>query len=269
MRPRGTARIDTGPLAGVLAGVLAAVLSTTAAMAAGGSSSPNSNPYATSAGGGSAPHPDSLALMAARGAGAGEFHRVGALHYTFKAQFEGKTVERRWTWHPHEDSVAYRGKDAGGLEVQAAWSRRNRFSMESPQVQALDKWFVNDQYWLLFPLHLVWDKGLRLESATGSGEGEAWRLTAVYPKEGGYTPGDAYDIFLDGRGSIKRWIFRKGNAPEPTREALWAPPVQVGPLRLSMERKGPDGKFRIRFEEVRVDMRGETVNPDAAGGSRP
>lgn len=265
MRRRGSARIETGAIA-----LLAAIIPLSPAFSAGAGASPESNLPATSAEGRAAPHPDSLARLAARAAGADAFHHVGALHFTFKAGFAGKDIERRWTWHPHEDSVVYRGKDAAGLEVEAAWSRRNRFSMESPQVQALDKWFVNDQYWLLFPLHLAWDKGVRLESApAGPGKGEAWRLTAVYPPEGGYTPGDAYDIFLDRQGTIKRWIFRKGNAPEPTREAVWSPPVQVGPLRLSSERKGQGGDFRIHFADLRVEMRGQTSKPLAAPGSGP
>lgn len=264
MRRRGTARIETGCAAGALAALLFAV----PGFPSGKPASPPSNTPDTATEGRAAPSPDSLARLAARAAGADEFHRVEALHYTFKLRFDGKDIERRWTWHPHEDSVTYRGKDAGGLEVQAAWSRRNRFSMASPQIMALDKWFVNDQYWLLFPMHLVWDKGIRLESApAGPGGGEAWRLTVVYPPEGGYTPGDAYDIFIDRRGMIKRWTFRKGNAAKPTREAVWTPPVQVGPLRLSLERKGPEGEFRILFADLRVDMRGETSPPTGSAGT--
>lgn len=266
MRRRGTAGID--PLAA--AALSATLLFLAPAYAADAAKAASSNSHDTPFEARAAPHPDTLARLAARNAGAAEFHRVGALHFVFKLSLEGKDVERRWTWHPHEDSVLYRGKDPGGLEVQAAWSRRNRFSMESPQVQALDKWFVNDQYWLLFPLHLVWDKGVRLESAAaGPDGGEAWRLTAVYPAQGGYTPGDAYDLFLDSRGVVKRWIFRKGNAPGPTREALWSPPVQVGPLRLSLDRKGPEGRFRIRFDDVRVDMRGTTAKPAVSAAPEP
>lgn len=216
-----------------------------------------------------APHPDTLAKLAARRYGAAAFHRVGALHYTFKVRFQGKDVERRWTWFPRQDSVLYSGKDTAGLAVTAAWSRRNRFSMESPSVKPLDRWFVNDRYWLLFPLHLAWDKGLRLESAaapSGAGAGEAWRLTAVYPAEGGYTPGDAYDLFLDTAGTVKRWIYRKGNAPGPTREARWSAPAAIGPLWISLERRGPEGDFRLWFEDVRVTPRPPS-DPSGVSGS--
>lgn len=218
------------------------------------------------------PSHDSLARLIADRYGASGFHQVKSIHYVFNVRSEGKEVAREWTWFPKTDSVAYRGKDPGGLSVQASWSRRNPFSVQSPGVRPLDRWFVNDQYWLLFPFHLAWDKGLRLESApaeavAGKGGGEAWRLTVTYPSEGGYTPGDAYDLFVDSAGTVRRWIFRKGNAAKPTRETRWSAPVTMGPLRLSLEREGltgpegpsPDGKgresgFKIRFTDVRVEI---------------
>ena len=89
MRKRGTARIEKRALAGALA---AAFLLSAAPLC--------SNPAATPSGGDAAPTPDSRARMAARHAGAAEFNRVGALPYTFKASFDGKEIERRWSWHP-------------------------------------------------------------------------------------------------------------------------------------------------------------------------
>jgi hypothetical protein len=78
-----------------------------------------------------------------------------------------------------------------------------------------------------------------------------------YPTEGGYTPGDAYDLRLDSTGRIESWVFRKGNSPEPTREALWSEPVPVGPLRLSLDRPGPDKGFHLWFTGVTVDTLGK------------
>lgn len=243
MRLKGTAGIDRAAL---LAALLALTIS-------------------------AAPPPDSLARLVADRYGASGFHQVKSLHYVFNVRSDGKEVARDWTWFPKSDSVAYRGRDPGGLSVQASWSRRNTFSLQSPAVQPLDRWFVNDQYWLLFPLHLAWDKGIRLESAAaetaeGKSGGEAWRLTVTYPSEGGYTPGDAYDLFVDSAGTVRRWIFRKGNAEKASRETRWSAPVSKGPLRLSLEREGlarpeengPEGKgrnddFKVWFSELRVE----------------
>ena len=41
-------------------------------------------------------------------------------------------------------------------------------------------------------------------------------ITITYPNEGGYTPGDAYDIYFDEDYMIKEWTFRKGNSEDPS-----------------------------------------------------
>jgi hypothetical protein len=202
------------------------------------------------------PDAASMARRVADRYGASAFHRVDAIHYVFKVRYDGKETAREWTWYPKDDSVAFKGKDAGGAMIQASYSRRNKWSMGSDAVKGVDKMFINDQYWLLFPLHLAWDTGTKQEVAAlpHNDAGEAYRLTVTYPAEGGYTPGDAYDLFIDVDGVIKRWIFRRANSPKPTREALWTEPKAMGPLGISMERPSPgkDG-FKLWFENVRVD----------------
>jgi hypothetical protein len=195
-----------------------------------------------------------MASRTARRYGLDDFGKVAALHYVFRLDAGERKVEREWTWYPRRDSVEYSGKGPDGTAIRKAYSRRDPRGMDSPETRSIDAWFINDQYWLLFPFHLVWDKGIRLENAEASGHA-AYRLTVTYPPEGGYTPGDAYDLFLDSAGTIRRWAFRKGGAPGPGKAALWSEPVPVGPLRLSLERASPDslsGGFRIRFENVKA-----------------
>jgi hypothetical protein len=208
---------------------------------------------------------DSLALRIAARYGSEAFPGVRALHYRFNVRFKGKDIARQWTWYPKSDSVLYRGPDEKGLPITAAYSRRNPYSMSSAPVAAIDKSFVNDQYWLLFPMHLKWDKGLELrisppdeanrEKAGPGGKktGEAHKLTVVYPAAGGYTPGDAYDLFVDSSATLKRWIFRKGNTREGGREAYWSEPVEIGGLHFSLEHPGPDKDFRLWFTDVKVE----------------
>jgi hypothetical protein len=198
--------------------------------------------------------PDARALAdrIARRYGSDAFYRVASLRFTFHVRFKERNIERAWIWFPKQDSVSYRGPDAKGLVIQAAYSRRNAFSLGSEQVAAIDKSFINDQYWLLFPLHLKWDKDIALKVFRAERPGEAWRLMVTYPSSGGYTPGDAYDLFVDSTATIKRWIFRKGNAAEPTREAFWSAPVNVGGVGISMEHSGPDPDFHLWFTDVKV-----------------
>jgi hypothetical protein len=201
----------------------------------------------------SLPSADSLAGRIADRYGADAFEKVESISYKFNVKHKGGEVERTWTWFPKQDSVLYRGKDAKGVMLTMAYSRRNRFSMGSEQVTAVDKSFVNDQYWLLFPLHLKWDKDIKLQVGPSAQAGEAHKLTVTYPSQGGYTPGDAYDLFVDSTGMIKRWVFRKGNAPEPTTQTAWSAPVEMGGLGISMEHPGPTKDFKVWFSDVKVE----------------
>lgn len=177
--------------------------------------------------------------------GLAAFPRIESIHYVFNVLHAGKAKAREWTWFPKLDSVVYRGPDEKGVMLTAAYSRRNKFSVGAPQIAAIDKTFVNDQYWLLFPLHLAWDKDLELSLAP------ARLLTVRYPKEGGYTPGDVYDLEVAPGGTIRKWMFRKGGADTVTMQADWSPPVLVDGLPLSLERPGKNG-FKVWFTDVKV-----------------
>jgi hypothetical protein len=198
------------------------------------------------------PTADSLARRIADRYGARAFPKLDSLHYVFNVHFKDKEIARAWTWFPKSDSVIYNGPDAKGLPISAAYSRKNPASMGSEPVASLDKSFINDQYWLLFPLHLSWDKGLSFSIAAGEKPGEAYRLTATYPAAGGYTPGDAYDLFVDSSATIKRWIFRRGNSPQATQEAFWSAPADFLGVEISLEHPGAGPGFKLWFSQVRV-----------------
>lgn len=201
----------------------------------------------------SLPDAADLAARIAHRYGAHEFHAVESIHYTFHVKFGGKEIEREWSWYPKQDSVRYRGPDAKGVVLQAEYSRKNPYSMGSGSVSAIDRNFINDQYWLLFPLHLAWDQGLTYKVSASDRPGEAWHLMVLYPAQGGYTPGDAYDLYLDSAATIKRWVFRKGNAPDPGNEVTWEAPVEIGGLGFSREHRGIGKDFRLWFTDIRVE----------------
>ncbi len=200
----------------------------------------------------SLPDPDSLACRIADRYGAAEFYKINSIHFVFNVHFKDKVMAREWTWFPKADSVIYKGPDAKGLHISAAYSRKNTYSMGSEPVGSIDKSFINDQYWLLFPLHLRWDKGLSFRVAPAVKPGEAYQLTATYSSAGGYTPGDAYDLFVDSSGMMKRWIYRKANSAQPTREAMWSEPKGFSGVGISMEHPGTDPGFKLWFSDVKV-----------------
>ena len=192
--------------------------------------------------------PDSARAFADRIAaryGLAAFPKVESIRFTFHVRRDGGDTARRWTWFPRQDSVVFAGKDPKGLQLQAAYSRRNKYSLASETVAGIDKSFINDRYWLLFPLHLAWDQDLDLKLGEGN------KLTVRYPEQGGYTPGDAYDLFASEDGTLRAWDYRRGAADTVTLHADWAPPKLVDGLPLSLERPGKKG-FKIWFSDVRV-----------------
>jgi hypothetical protein len=192
--------------------------------------------------------------------GVEEFNRINQLRYTFNAKIGDKRVVRSWLWQPAANRVTYFGPaDQGGT---VTYTRNTIAGQPSDEIKRVDAWFINDQYWLLFPLHLAWDRDTTIEADTTRhnlpiGKGEANRITVTYPPTGGYTPGDVYELYVGRDDMITQWIYRKGGSPEPTRISTWEDNRKVGPITISLNHKGPDENFRVWFTDVAVQVNGE------------
>jgi hypothetical protein len=188
------------------------------------------------------------------------FHQVEELRYTFNVQLPDRTISRSWSWEPKKDRVTFKGTpEQGGTVV---YERSVLAGRPSEQIKKVDPWFVNDNYWLIFPLRLYWDQSATVVADEAPvnlpiGSGKAKRLVVTYPKTEGYTPGDVYELFIDNSGRISQWIYRKGGDPKPTRVTTWEDYKQAGPLTLSLDHKGPDGRFRVWFTDVAARVAGK------------
>ncbi|UCF92319.1 MAG: hypothetical protein JSW39_29310 [Desulfobacterales bacterium] len=192
--------------------------------------------------------------------GAQKFDQIEQLQYTFNAQIGAKQIRRSWVWHPHTNQVVFQGTAAEGGTI--TYRRSELTTQPSAQMEKVDAWFINDQYWLLFPLHLAWDTNTQVEASCDPhplpiGQGQARRIAVSYPQTGGYTPGDVYELFVGEDDRLVQWIYRRGGAPEPTRMSTWEDHRQVGPLTLSMDHRGPDENFRVWFTDVAVKLAGQ------------
>jgi hypothetical protein len=186
------------------------------------------------------------------------FDQVAQIRYTFNVQLGDKRIERHWTWWPHQDRVEFRPDGDAGRAVR--YARADLKSDPSGDLKDLDPKFINDQYWLLFPYHLVWDRQTTVE-AVGErelpiGTGKAACVVVTYPPSGGYTPGDVYELFLDEQSRLVQWIYRRGGAAEPTRIATWEAHRNIGPITLALDHRGPDDRFRVWFTDVGVKLNG-------------
>jgi hypothetical protein len=100
------------------------------------------------------------------------------------------------------------------------------------QKKKLNAQFTNDEYWLLFPLHLKWDKGYKLsggDTARGVISNAAYRKYIIqYNDKDGFTPGDMYDLFVDEKNVVREWAFHKGGSKEPSLITSWDSYTLIG-----------------------------------------
>lgn len=185
------------------------------------------------------------------------FGEVEKLQYTFNVKKGDDHVYRFWIWEPHLDRVTFKGMDY----QEAVTYNRNEISDDTlEKLKKIDAWFINDNYWLLFPYHVAWDSNAKVED-TGRqrlpmGDGKARCVVVSYPAAGGYTPGDVYDLYLDDQYRLKQWVYRRGGSEKPTRISTWDDHRKVGPLTLSLNHQGEDQNFRVWFTNVGVKMIG-------------
>ena len=188
------------------------------------------------------------------------FGQVDQIQYTFNVQ-KGETLIRRfWIWEPKMNKVTFKGMNA----IESITYDRNNFDDASPKkLKEIDAWFVNDNYWFLFPFHLVWDSQTTVQDIGRKklpmGAGKARCVVVTYPGLGGYTPGDVYELYLDESFRLIQWVYRRGGAESPSRIATWEDHRKVGPLTLALSHRGADENFRIWFTTVGIKMAGSST----------
>lgn len=191
--------------------------------------------------------------------GIGGFGEIEEMKFTFNVKKGETAASRSWVWMPKTDQVTYLGD--GKTHEAVTYNRKDLSDTGSESLREIDAHFINDQYWLLFPFHLVWDSGMKVELAGEKvkfpmGGGMGRMVSVIYPPTGGYTPGDRYDLFLDDNNMIAEWIFRRGGAEKPTVIATWEDNRRMGPIIMSLNHVGADNNFRAWFTGVELKLSG-------------
>ena len=208
-----------------------------------------------------------IADQIAKTYGFDSFGQIDAIRYTFNIDLAALKLKlsRSWVWEPKTDQISYEGKDKAGNPVKVTYSRSQLASQSAVVKEEVDPGFFNDQYWLLFPFHLVWDTGATVEDAGMQklplGKGSAKKVVVKY-SSGGYTPGDTWELFVGTDGRIREMEFHHGGAAKPSVViATWADYKKAGPLLLSLDHRGTaDGKpFRLFFSNVAVKLAGSNT----------
>ena len=91
------------------------------------------------------------------------------------------------------------------------------------------------------------------------GNGAAELVEVKYPNEGGYSPGDTYELYVGKDNRVEQFVYHRGGPQKPSLMiARWTGYMKAGPLLISTEHHGTaDGKpLRILFSNVSVKLTG-------------
>ena len=176
---------------------------------------------------------------------------VEKVEFTFKVDRDSiKGSGRSWIWFPKKDSVIMKA----GEEIV----KFNRSNLVGVPPNA-DRNFINDKFWFFVPFQLIWDDSATISEpkiAESPVNKEPMNMITIsYPKEGGYTPGDAYDIYYDENYLIREWSFRKGGSPNPLLSNTFENYQNYNGIKVAIDHKKDDGNWNLNFTDVKFTMK--------------
>src|SRR5213082_1625347 len=90
--------------------------------------------------------------------GLDSYGQIEAIRYTWNGEIPGVfKLAHAWECEPKTGKISHEGTDTDGKPVKVTYDS-SQLSSQSDQVKnEVEPAFVNDNYWLLFPLHAYWD----------------------------------------------------------------------------------------------------------------
>lgn len=187
--------------------------------------------------------------MIAKAYGIERFNELKQLHYTFNVErHDTLLVSRSWLWNKETGKITM-------INKQDTISYQQNDVPEN--LKKADHSFINDKYWLLFPFQLIWDKDMAFtnvgpQSAPISGD-QLTKLTIQYGDSSGYTPGDAYDLYLDENWIIREWEFRKSGKESPGSAITWEDYADYRGVKIATDHLNKDSGLRIYFTDIKFE----------------
>lgn len=187
--------------------------------------------------------------------GVNSFSQISSIQFSFNVKNQNTILKRTWIWEPKTGKVTFTGADQNGKDTSITYNRDKLNSGNALELYA-DKRFINDQYWLLFPFHMVWDNNVDI---TNQGNKEfpishkkGNSIIVHYKNNVGYTPNDAFVLYLGDDNMIKEWTYRPGGSKEKERSYTWAGNKKYGGITISTEHNGLGNKFKVWFTDISV-----------------
>ncbi|MBV9874869.1 MAG: hypothetical protein JO025_09105 [Verrucomicrobia bacterium] len=206
--------------------------------------------------------------------GLDSWDQVEGLRYTWNAELPGAkkpfdggagtiTISHTWEWEPKAGMISYEGKDNNGQPVKVTYKRSELDSQNDMVKKVVDPAFFNDQYWLLIPLHAIWDTSAKVtdEGAQKPAllDDPADLIAVTYTGNDGYTPGDIWDLYVGADHRLVEMDYHKGGPKNLSLVVVtWTGYKKAGPLLISTEHKGTvnGAPFHVFFKDVSVKVTG-------------
>jgi len=181
--------------------------------------------------------------------GLSDFEQIKSIAFTFNVQKNDKQVSRHWKWTPATNQIS--------LYVNHQEIHFVHNSCNSPEELDLDKKFINDSYWLLFPYHLEWDKNnykysIEQEITAPISKQKSTKLTLTYLNDDGYSPNDEYELFLNDKNEITEWIYRKNGSLTPTKITTWEKTKSFEGVKIATQHKSKTTDFKVWFDQIKI-----------------
>lgn len=175
------------------------------------------------------------------------FENVNQINFTFNVKVNDTLrSERSWKWFPKENKVELTEKgETSGYTIDG--------DLNDEEIE-IDKKFINDKYWLLFPYELVWSEyefEHNRNSVAPISQKEMHQITVKYADTSGYTPGDTYLIFFDENDKmIREWTYQ--SAGGRSLSTTWEDYETFNGITIAKMHKSADGSFQLYFTDIMV-----------------
>ena len=188
--------------------------------------------------------PESIQEKVAYAYGIDQWVNVKQVDFSFVVNPGEQEFVRRWSWQPKLKLIS--------LIKEDDTLTYNRNDIKEELVQT-DKGFVNDSFWLLFPFHLVWDD-VEIETFEDQTspilKQSSTKLNVIYPAEGGYTPGDRYEVYVNDTYHILEWTYHRGGGEEVSLGNTFEKQQTFSGITIDMEHANPETGFQLNFRDV-------------------
>src|SRR5262249_43995261 len=196
--------------------------------------------------------------------GVDSWDKVEAVRYTWNAEIVGLfKASHKWEWEPKTGKISFEGAGPDGKPISVTYDSSNLSTQPDQVKNVVEPAFVNDNYWAFFPFHAYWDKSA---SAIDQGKfnlpmgpGTAELVPVKYPADGGYTPGNTWDLYAGKDNRVVYLVYHRGGDKPPSRVlATWTGYKKAGPILFSTEHSGmADGKpLHLTITNIAVKLTG-------------